>query len=346
MAKRGDLIILAGPMGARKTVHWNWYMHVRGEKYAHPKRALALKPVFDSRYAESVTLTHDENSVIEYLKGAVPNFMKNQLGEFAEGLGLDDELTARVKEGLVRACIQEGGLYKGRRVGNDGVLYSAFQAFMKEAKENGALGGVPVEACDFASDAEEKIREFVSQYGRLPDTVGIAEYQFWDEPIGELVDELVDKGVDVVVEGLPEYFTGDPFLLRKAGTSYRNIERDGMEIKEYDKSDHHIMSLANHGARVIQLEASCQKVKGGNGDGKPHVCGKSASKTQRWDKEGGELIPSHYNSELIVLGTVGSSEAPHVYGPVCEEDHDVPGKPAKHGRIPLDDLVNGTELRQ
>ena len=55
---------------------------------------------------------------------------------------------------------------------------------------------------DFEKNEKEKVH-----------TVGIDEVQFFDENIKNVVNTLVNKGINVVLSGLDMYSTGDPFPL-------------------------------------------------------------------------------------------------------------------------------------
>ncbi len=59
--------------------------------------------------------------------------------------------------------------------------------------------------------AIKEAREILDHLNGGPDAIGIEEAQFFDEAIGEVVRELVRKGVRVFVAGLDLDFMGRPF---------------------------------------------------------------------------------------------------------------------------------------
>lgn len=131
-----------------------------------------------------------------------------------------------------------------------------------------------------------------------PDTevVGVDEIQFLDDGIIEVAEELVRRGIRVILACLNLDFRGEPF-------PFRNSKRTVAEM--IARSDY-----------IYKLQAICtHKIKDKNGN--VRICGKKAHFTQR-------LIdgkPAPYDSPTIV---VGSEE---LYEARCRKHHIVPGKP-------------------
>jgi thymidine kinase len=131
-----------------------------------------------------------------------------------------------------------------------------------------------------------------------PDTevVGIDEIQFLDDGMIDVAEELVRRGIRVILACLNLDFRGEPF-------PFKNSKRTVAEM--IARSDY-----------IDKLQAICtHKIKDGNGNVK--ICGRKAQFTQRLIN--GE--PAPYDSPTIV---VGSEE---LYEARCREHHIVPGKP-------------------
>lgn len=122
--------------------------------------------------------------------------------------------------------------------------------------------------------------------------VAIDEIQFMDKNIIPVVEELVERGIEVVFAGLPLDFRGEPFgdipyLLAKAGN-------------------------------IVSLSAICKYKENGS----EKICGKEATRTQRLVN--GE--PAKYEDPIIMIGAAES------YTARCIPHHQVPGKPSRNLR--------------
>jgi len=101
------------------------------------------------------------------------------------------------------------------------------------------------------------------------DFVAIDEIQFFDEPIYDVLEEIINKGIDVLVSGLNLDFKGEPF---------RSVE--DLVIRSDD---------------ITLLKAVCV------------VCGKDATRTQRMILKNGEWIPASKKDDVILIdGSVES----------------------------------------
>ncbi|HWA51638.1 MAG TPA: thymidine kinase [Patescibacteria group bacterium] len=131
--------------------------------------------------------------------------------------------------------------------------------------------------------------EILNYLTKNTEIVAIDEIQFMDENIVPVVDEIVERDIEVNFDGLPLDFRGEPFgqmpvLLAKSD----DIER--------------LTAICTY---------HCEE------DGK--ICGKEATRTQRFVNG----MPANYNDEIILIGAQES------YAPRCPTHHKVPGKPRK-----------------
>jgi len=104
--------------------------------------------------------------------------------------------------------------------------------------------------------------------------VVIDEVQFFDDYIVPVIDELIQRDIQVIVAGLPENFRGEPF---------------GQMPVLLSKAD-----------EIVQLFSDCQHVEE-NGE----YCGIPATKTQRIV----EGKPAKYTDPVILIGAKESYEA-------------------------------------
>lgn len=142
--------------------------------------------------------------------------------------------------------------------------------------------------CTFLpADQPEKVFEYYSDNIKL---VAFDEAQFFSRNILGVIDELLKRGVNVVVAGLDYDFRGEPF---------------GAMAEVYLRAEYPAKLIA-----VCEYEQE---------DGS--ICGKEAQWTQR-------LIdgkPAPYDSPIVLVGDVEEG-----YQARCTAHHQVPGKPKKN----------------
>lgn len=95
------------------------------------------------------------------------------------------------------------------------------------------------------------------------DFIAIDEIQFFDEPIYDVLEDVLNKGIDVISSGLNLDFKGEPF---------KSVE--DLVIRADD---------------ITLLKAVCV------------VCGKDATRTQRMILKNGEWLPASKRDDVILI---------------------------------------------
>lgn len=158
----------------------------------------------------------------------------------------------------------------------------------------GLVGKVATHGGKFEHEAIEisepsQILNFVSSKTRL---VAIDEIQFMDSSVIKVIDELLEKNIEVAFAGLPTDFRNEPF---------------GPVPNLMAKSD-----------EILRLSAICSFVED-NGEN----CRQPASRTQRFILTSQGQRPAGYNDPIIVIG------AEDLYEARCPNHHEVLDKPVK-----------------
>lgn len=135
----------------------------------------------------------------------------------------------------------------------------------------------------------KQILECVSENTKL---VAIDEIQFMDSSIIDVIDELLERNIEVAFAGLPTDFRNEPFgpvpnLLAKSDT-------------------------------IQRLSSICSVIEE-NGEN----CREAASRTQRFINTDKGQRPASYNDPIVIIGAEESYQAR------CPSHHEVSDKPVK-----------------
>lgn len=127
--------------------------------------------------------------------------------------------------------------------------------------------GTIIEAIPIAKISD--VFNYFNNQSQKIDFIALDEVQFFDEPIYNVLEKVISKGVDVLISGLNLDFRGEPF---------NNVE--DLVIRSDD---------------ITLLKAVCV------------VCGKDATRTQRMVLKNNKWVPASKSDNIILIdGSVES----------------------------------------